>query len=105
MIQLPKGLANICQVCLVVKDIKKSMSQYVALGVGPFKVYSQDTRDLPGVTYRGAPADYSLEVAWGKLGEWTFEILQPIRGPSIYNEFLDRHGEGLHHLGIYVDDY
>lgn len=31
------------------------------------------------------------------------ELLQPVRGPSIYHEWLERHGEGLHHLGFWVD--
>lgn len=29
-----------------------------------------------------------------------FEILQPIEGPSIYKESLDRKGEGLHHAAV-----
>jgi hypothetical protein len=29
-----------------------------------------------------------------------FEILQPIEGPSIYKEFLDQKGEGLHHVAV-----
>lgn len=29
-----------------------------------------------------------------------FEILQPLEGRSIYREFLDQHGEGLHHVSV-----
>jgi len=29
-----------------------------------------------------------------------FEILQPVEGPSIYREFLDQKGEGLHHVAV-----
>ena len=29
-----------------------------------------------------------------------FEILQPIEGPSIYKEFLEKRGEGLHHVSV-----
>ena len=39
---------------------------------------------------------------WGKL-EW--ELLQPLEGRSIHQDFLDAHGEGLHHLGFMVHDY
>lgn len=100
-----KILSNICQMCLVTKDLKSTMQHYVSLGIGPFKVYSMDTRDMKGVTYRGEPADYSLNVAWAQLGSWSFEIIEPKRGKNIYTEFLEKHGEGIQHLGIYVDDY
>ena len=98
-------LSNICQICIVTRDVDKMMERYRSLGVGPFKVYSMDTREMEGVVYRGRPADYSLKVAWAKLGSWTLEIIEPIRGENIYTEYLDKHGAGIHHLGIYVDDY
>ena len=98
-----KSMLNIRQVCFVVKDMKAMMACYASLGVGPFKVYSMDTREMTGVTYRGKPAEYSLDVAWAPLGPWALELLQPKRGQSIYTEFLEKHGEGLHHLGIYLD--
>ena len=28
------------------------------------------------------------------------ELLQPVDGPSIYKEWLDEHGEGLHHIAV-----
>jgi methylmalonyl-CoA/ethylmalonyl-CoA epimerase len=27
-------------------------------------------------------------------------LLQPVDGPSIYKEWLDEHGEGLHHIAV-----
>jgi hypothetical protein len=33
------------------------------------------------------------------------ELLQPVEGESVYRDFLNEHGEGLHHLGhVRVDD-
>jgi hypothetical protein len=81
------------------------MRHFAALGVGPFKVYSMDTREMTGVTYRGKPADYSLEVAWASLGSWTLELIASKRGENIYTEFREKHGDGIHHLGMYLDDY
>ena len=31
-------------------------------------------------------------------GPIVFELIQPLDGPSIYKEWLDEHGEGLHHV-------
>jgi hypothetical protein len=35
-------------------------------------------------------------------GPIVFELLQPLEGPSIYKEWLDEHGEGLHHVAVMV---
>jgi hypothetical protein len=39
------------------------------------------------------------------VGEMGFEPLQPLEGPSIYKEWLDEHGEGLHHVAVMLHDY
>jgi hypothetical protein len=33
-----------------------------------------------------------------QVGPIAFELLQPLEGPSVYQEWLDEHGEGLHHV-------
>ena len=33
-----------------------------------------------------------------------YELIEPLEGPTTYHEFLAQRGEGLHHLGYYVDD-
>ena len=53
------------------------------------------------VSRRGAPrrAGRLLHVYGGGAGgpRW-FELVQPLEGPSIYKEFLETKGEGLHHV-------
>jgi methylmalonyl-CoA/ethylmalonyl-CoA epimerase len=31
------------------------------------------------------------------------ELLQPLEGPSIYHEWMEQHGESLHHVAVYVE--
>ena len=59
-------LSNIRQVSIAVKDLEAAMDHFVSIGVGPFMVYEVDTRDLPGVVYRGQPADYKVRAAMGE---------------------------------------
>ena len=101
----PRTLSNICQVCLVVKDLRAAMDKYASLGIGPFSVYTVDTKMLPGVTYRGAAANYRAQVAMAKIGTLWLELMEHQEGENIYKEHLQKHGEGLHHFGIFVDDY
>ncbi len=38
------------------------------------------------------------------IGESRIELLEPLSGDTTVGKFLARHGEGLHHLAIHVDD-
>jgi len=93
------------QVCVVVRDLEKARQKFGLLfGIEKFNVYTVDTRELAGVTYRGQPGDYRVTVAMAKIGSWHLELLVPERGSSIYQDFLDRHGEGVQHLGFFVNE-
>jgi 4-hydroxyphenylpyruvate dioxygenase-like putative hemolysin len=45
-----------------------------------------------------------LRYAESGFGGLKFEIVEPLEGESIYKEFLDKKGEGIHHLAFVVDD-
>ena len=38
------------------------------------------------------------------MGNVQLELVQPVDGPSIYRDWIDTHGEGLHHINFLVDD-
>lgn len=55
-------------------------------------------------TYRGQPADFVAHIAFSYAGDTQLELIAPVRGESVYTEFLDRAGPGLHHVCVEVDD-
>jgi catechol 2,3-dioxygenase-like lactoylglutathione lyase family enzyme len=66
---------------------------------------------MPGVhfgpdtcTYRGRPADFVADISLSYAGDTQLELIAPVNGDSIYTEFLDRTGPGLHHICVEVDD-
>lgn len=66
---------------------------------------------MPGVhfgpdtcTYRGKPADFVADISLSYAGDTQLELIAPVQGESIYTEFLDRAGAGLHHVCIEADD-
>ena len=66
---------------------------------------------MPGVhfgpdtcTYRGGPADFVADISLSYAGDTQLELIAPVTGESIYTEFLDTVGPGLHHVCIEVDD-
>jgi catechol 2,3-dioxygenase-like lactoylglutathione lyase family enzyme len=92
---------------LVVKDIEKSAKIFEALDVGPFPPFLGGSgMSFSGKTVHGKPADYDMDlrIARSDLGGLTMELIQPLKGRSIYDEFLEEKGEGLHHLAFMVDD-
>jgi methylmalonyl-CoA/ethylmalonyl-CoA epimerase len=93
-------LGKIIEVCLVTEDCRRTMAGLVRLGIGPFRVYTFDRGTVTFPTYRGAAADFSLRVCFANNEGLTWEIMQPLRGPTIMREFLDQHGEGIHHLAF-----
>ena len=58
---------------------------------------------MPELGYRGGPGEFSFWVALSDV-EPQIELIQSVAGPSIYTEWLDRNGTGLHHVGIVTDN-
>jgi catechol 2,3-dioxygenase-like lactoylglutathione lyase family enzyme len=55
-------------------------------------------------TYRGQPADFVAHISFSYAGDTQLELIAPVSGQSVYREFLDRAGPGLHHICMEVDD-
>ena len=55
-------------------------------------------------TYRGRPADFVAHISFSYAGDTQLELIAPVTGESVYTEFLDRVGPGLHHICVEVDD-
>lgn len=56
-------------------------------------------------SYRGRPADSAMRLALGYAGEVQIELIEPVRGASIYEEFLESKGTGLHHVAFAVPEF
>lgn len=99
-------LKEINQVCVVVEDLKGSMERYWKLfGLGPWSVYTFAPPELTDMIVRGKPETYSMKIGLTNIGPLMFELIQPLEGESIYKEFLEKKGEGLHHIASFkLDD-
>jgi len=95
-------------VSVVVRDIEKAIEFYQSLGIGPFPplIGPAGPTPLTGKMIRGKPADYQIDLrhAEGGVGQLQFEVVQPLEGETPVKEFLEERGEGIHHIGFFVDD-
>ena len=96
------GLSGPDQLCMVVRDLRKAAEYYSTyVGLGPFVFPHIEYEEI---TYKGTPAHGYWEMAFARLGEFELELACPVRPPSLYHDFLEEHGEGLHHVGFDVKD-
>ena len=95
-------------VCLLVRDMDKAIRHFEALGVGPFPPLIGGAEGTPVTeqTVRGEPSDYDMDLRMCRegMGGLGLELIQPLKGRSIYDEFLEEKGEGVHHVCYNVED-
>jgi len=99
-------VTQINQIALVVRDLDAAMRQYwELLGVGPWRVYTYGPPLVREMTYRGKAEEYRMRLALAQVGALVVELIQPLSDNNIYVEHLDRKGEGLHHVGVFVPSF
>jgi hypothetical protein len=54
--------------------------------------------------YRGNPENFRMKIGLAVMGELQIELIQPLEGKTTYGEFLEKWGDGIHHLGFHVDN-
>ena len=63
-------------------------------------------RDVLGMVFEGTEvvAEQKVKVAFFSVGESRIELLEPIADDSPVAKFLEKNGEGTHHVAYEVDD-
>jgi methylmalonyl-CoA/ethylmalonyl-CoA epimerase len=91
-------------IAVVVKDIKEYIRRYWhLLGIGPWDIYYLTPPAHRETYLRGSSVKYSIKVGLAKLGDISYELIEPVEGPSVVKEFLESRGEGLHHIACRYD--
>lgn len=102
------GTRTLAQVGFIVRDVEQAKRKWAAfLGIEVPPTFDGGRYEITGTTYRGAPAPYAnCLMAFLKTGsdDLEIELIEPNEHPSTWREFLDTHGEGIHHLAFRVKD-
>ena len=89
-------------IAYVTRDIHRTMSnlqKYFGL-----KAFTEMIPDYFNKCCYGKPEDYKVQLALSRIGNIVYEIIQVIAGRTIYEDFMQEHGEGIHHLGYEVSN-
>ena len=82
---------KINHVSICVRDLDKALEKHKEI----FQI--EKVEDFGTVTHGGVKA------AGLSIGDFVLEFVQPL-GPGAHTRFLDRRGEGMHHISFTVDD-
>ncbi|MFC9997595.1 VOC family protein [Nocardia sp. NPDC127526] len=96
----------VTQIAWVVADVGSAETYLGAtMGAGAWTRMPEVHFGPETCTYRGQPADFTAHISLAYQGDTQLELIQPVRGTSIYTEFLERSGPGLHHLCLEPADF
>jgi methylmalonyl-CoA epimerase len=85
------GGKKIDHIGIVVRDIQAALKVYqAALGL-PLR----EVAEVP---------DQKVQIAFLPVGESNFELVQPLTDDTGVYKFLEKRGEGIHHICVEVDD-
>jgi methylmalonyl-CoA/ethylmalonyl-CoA epimerase len=91
-------LKSIDHISYSVKDINQVIEKWSRLyGFGPW-TFSENG----GTDAKGRP--WKIRMAFAYVGPMQIELVQCTEGRIFQSRFLDTWGEGVHHIGFYVDD-
>ncbi len=96
---------TIIQICVIVDDVEKYMKRYSEIfGLPMLEEYHITAgHDETKATYYGEPTDARAKITSFFFGQVQFELLQPLGGPSVWQDFLDKNGPGVHHIAFKVN--
>ncbi|GAA0136260.1 VOC family protein [Paenibacillus sp. YSY-4.3] len=103
---MEKGLLGtnvITQIGIIVRDIDKVSQSYADFfGIEKPKWFWTDTVDVAQTEFNGASSEARAKLAFFDCGQLQLELIEPDEHPSTWREFLDEHGEGVHHIAFVI---
>ena len=95
---------KLLQIAFVVDDVDKYLSVYAKLfGIETPATSVTGTHEETQSLYRGEPTDGRARVGYISLDNILLEFIEPTGGPSVWQDSLDKNGNGIHHLAFIVD--
>jgi hypothetical protein len=100
----PKLVKRIHQLGIVVHDMSAAIEHFSRLGIGPlYRPISKPGEEE--IFYHGKKISSKIDLVLGYCGSLQIELITTEGDSNIYSEFLERHGEGLHHVCCFVTNY
>ncbi len=92
---------KVVQFAFTVRDLNSVLDYWSRLGFTERSVTHPPLWDL---RYHDRPADFDADLGWQRHGRIVYEWVHPLKGPTVYLDHMEKHGEGFHHIAFQVDD-
>lgn len=97
------GSSTIAQISIVVYNIEEAAENWAALLDVPVpEIYVSLPEEEGETRYLGQPTPGRARITFFKLRQIYLELIEPINGPSVWNDSLITRGQSLHHITIKV---
>lgn len=87
------NIKRIDHVAIAVKDVEQAVKQYEGL-LNAKHVRTEVLKEKAGM----------VRVAYMQIGENILSLVQSLEPDGFINKHIEKHGEGLHHMGLEVDN-
>jgi hypothetical protein len=94
------------QVGIITDDIERAAgdwARFLGMETVPEIILAAGHESKP-TEYQNAPSEAKARLAFFQLDNITVELIEPLGGPSTWQEFLDKHGPGIHHIAFQVKE-
>jgi catechol 2,3-dioxygenase-like lactoylglutathione lyase family enzyme len=93
----------VLHIAFVVRDVERSARTYADLfGVEVPTASLTDTEEKTNIRFNAKPTTGRAKLAFLRLENITVELIEPVGGPSSWQEFLEKKGEGVHRIAFRV---
>jgi hypothetical protein len=97
---VPPG-RKVVQYAFTVRRLEPVLEFWSRLGFTEKSVTHPPLWDL---RYHDQPGQFDAELGWQRHGRVPYEWILPLKGPTVYSDHMDKHGEGFHHIAFEVPD-
>ncbi|MDA8627635.1 VOC family protein [Pseudomonadales bacterium] len=95
---------NVLKIAFVVDDIDKYLAMFAELfGIETPASNVTGSHEETQSSYRGEPTEGRIRVGYIPLENIVLELIEPVEGPSVWQDCLEQNGNGIHHLAFIVD--
>jgi hypothetical protein len=92
---------KINQYAFAIRDAEPVSRYWEKIGFPEFQINHPELGDT---RYYGEHVDHELIQGWQRHGTVSYEWCIPVKPPIVYEDHINLHGEGIHHLAFSVSD-
>ncbi len=98
------GSQTVTQIGFIVKDVEATSQKFAAfLGMEVPVANWTDDYEQSQALYMGKPCPARAKLAFFHVGDHLdIELIQPDEQPSVWRDFLEENGEGIHHIAFEI---